>query len=176
MKALAAILASTLFFPVSCTIGLVAGTQALAKRDVRVVAAGDKPHPCFGVAVEPGDAGKPFRVLSLEDVVKPRNVPGSLRLSRNSAAFEEGDSKYAYVVLEDYQGEQLVELKHDIKNGDRTCWSRWRASATSFTPVSSRMMQPSYMFVAFPFAFGISLLLYGLGRRMRRQYATPVAN
>ena len=167
MRILAAILASALFFPVSCTLGLFAGTQALAARDARQVARGDNVHECFRVAMQE-ERTKPLRVLTLEEAGKAP-AAASFRLPATSGVLVADDSKFRYDVLADEKGEQRVVLREDLK--DRTCWSEWRAGANGITPVSSRMMHPSYMFAAFPFAFGIALALYLIGGRLRRRHA-----
>ena len=169
MRVLALILASTWFFPVSCTLGLFGGTHAIAKLDQRHAASGDELHPTFSVAAEPGDGGKPFRVLTRDELAKaPKGM--SYRLSKRWDQVDLGQSRFYYKVLADEQGVQLVELQESYKGGDKDFWSRYRASATGVVPVSTRMMIPSYMAQAFVFAFVLALALYLAGKHLIRRY------
>ena len=61
----------------------------------------------------------------------------------------------------------MIEVED--KDDDRTVWSRYRATSTEVTPLASRMFYFGYMFGALPYAFGAALLLYGIGRFLRRR-------
>jgi len=179
LRLLALVLGSGWFIPVSCTVATIAGTPLVAKSDAREVSRRDTLHSLFKVAAEPGEAGRPFRVLGLSEIAP--YIPGgtaaggvrslSFRLSASSGTLETGSSTFAYRVLEDNGREQLIELVEDYRDGDNTIWSRYRATRSTVQPVSSRMFYFGYMFQAAAFAFFFALLLYFVGRLMRRTLA-----
>ena len=68
VRVLAIVLGAQWFFVLSCTTGVVVGPQIVAKLDERDVQKGDTVHSLFKIAAEPGEEGKSFRVLSMEQV------------------------------------------------------------------------------------------------------------
>jgi hypothetical protein len=74
----------------------------------------------------------------------------------------------SYRVLENQGSAQVIEVEDD--DDDRRIWSRYRATHTDVMPLSSRMFYFGYMFGALPFAFGIALGLYGVGRFLCRRF------
>jgi hypothetical protein len=161
------VVGSSWFFLVSCTTGVIVGSQIVAALDSRDVLNGDTVHSLFKVAAEPGEKGQTFRVLS-----NPNNEGGgvSFRMSSTSASIEKGGSAFSYRVIEDSGQEQLIELVETYKDGDNTIWSRYKATDTRVTPLSSRMFYFGYMFTAIPFAVACALLLTFSARILQRIY------
>lgn len=179
LKILATILASTWFFPVSCTTGTLAGNQIVAAADARDASKGDKVHRLFKVVAEPGEKGASFRVLHWDDIqphlaqagARPAPAPLSFRMSAASGSMHDSHSKFEYRVLEDSASGQLIELVEAYDDGDNTIWSRYRATSNTIAPVSSRMSYFGYMFSAMFYAFVGSLVLHVIGRLLRRRLA-----
>jgi len=183
MRVLAIVLGSIWFFPVSCVVGTVAGTEIVAKLDERVVARGDEIHPLFSVAAEPGEEGKPFIVLGQHALARYQKSAGagkaepslSFRLSAPTGSMKVGDdgsgATFSYRVLEDNGQEQLIELVAAAGDGDNTVWSRYRATTSTVVPVSSRMFYFGYMFSALFNAFIGAWGIYVIGRWLRAKYA-----
>lgn len=187
LKILAVVLGSVWFFPVSCTTSLFAGTWLVALYDARDARDGDMVHPLFSIVFEPGDDGAPFGVISLRDQqrmqqrvdeiraddsgITPMELLGidSYLMSVPAGRGDIGQSNYSYRVLEQTQDAQLIEVVEAYHDGDNTIWSRYQATATGFTPLTSRMFYFGYSFPAIPFAFGVGVLLYGIGRLLRRK-------
>ena len=161
------VVGSNWFFPASCSTGVILGAQIVAALDRRDVLKGDRLHSLFKVAAEPGESGQSFRALSYP-VKEDSNV--SFRMSGTSASFEKGGSAFSYRVIEDSGQEQLIELVETYKDGDNQIWSRYKATETEITPLSSRMFYFGYMFTAFPFAVVCALFLAFSARIVRRIY------
>jgi hypothetical protein len=179
VRVLGIIVGAQWFFLLSCTTGAVVGTEIVAKLDERDVQKGDTVHSLFKVAAEPGEEGKSFRVLQMDQVQSyltegekaSTEAPLTFRMSHPAGTIDLAGSTFTYRVLEDSDQTQLIELVEKYKDGDNTIWSRYRATNTMVTPVSSRMFYFGYMFKALPYAFGAALLLYGTGRALRRMSA-----
>lgn len=178
-RIVAIVLGSVAFFPVSCTTGVVVGTHVVAALDKREVQKGDVIHSLFKVVAEPGEEGRPFRVLG-KDKCPPYapayasrnpNPPISFRMSEPSGSVKLESSTFSYRVLEDNGEEQLIELVEAYDDGDNTIWSRYRATKSTVSPVSSRMAYFGYMFTAMWFAFVGALLILGTGRYLSRKIA-----
>jgi len=180
-KFLALVLGSALFFPVSCMTGLVTGIKVVAKLDTREVARGDAVHPDFCFVAEPGVTGEPFQVVSFSRYSEFREAGGaySFLMAKPGLALDMGPSTfsgattYSYRVLDEAGGEQLIEVVQRDHDGDYSGWYRYKATKASITPVSSRVNHPGQMFAALPFAFGGALILYVIGRALRRRYRAP---
>ncbi len=179
LRMLAIVLGAQWFFLLSCTTGAVVGTQIVAKLDERDVEQGDTVHSLFKIAAEPGEDGKSFRVLRMDQVQSSlaegekasTEAPLRFRMSSPAGAIDFARSTFTYRVLEDSGQAQLIELVERYKDGDNTIWSRYRATNTMVMPVSSRMFYFGYMFTALPYAVGMALLLYGTGRTLQRMSA-----
>lgn len=185
LRVLATILGSTWLFPVSCSTGLVLGTDIVAALDARDVKKGDTVHGLFKVTAEPGEDGRPFRVLQIDQiarnsgkgVARVADATWTFRMSAPAGSMHFVGSKFEYHVLEDTGREQLIELVETYDDGDNTIWSRYTATAASISPVSSRMFYFGYMFGAFPHAFVGAFLVYRVGRLLRRKWsASTVAS
>ena len=169
VKVLALVLGSQWFFPVSCTSTLYAGIHVIAHLDAREVARGDKVHPAFSIVAEPGEKGQPFRSVSLSDLPRFRESGGaySLLMSKPSNRINvNGYTHLSYRVIENQGSAQVIEVQDT--NDSRTVWSRYRATHADVTPLASRMFYFGYVFGALPYAFGIALVLFGVGRFLRR--------
>jgi len=154
---------------VSCTSAVYIGTHVIAHLDARDVARGDRAHPTFLIVVESEDKSKPFRSMSLYEFQQFRETGKaySLLMSKPSGRIDGNyDAYLSYRVLEDQGSVQVIEVED---YDDDTVWSRYRATATDVTPLSSRMFHHGFMFGAVPFAFVAALLLYGIGRFLRKR-------
>jgi len=164
------IIGSALFIPVSCTIGIFSGTLIVASFDSRDVGDGDSVHTLFSVVAKPKNDQEDFWFLSLDQAeqLKESSGPFSFLMSKPTGNIDDGSSVYTFQVLEDHKKEQIIEVIETYKDGDNTIWSRYRATEKDIYPVSSRMFYFGYMFNAVPFAFIFSLLLYVIGRILKR--------
>jgi hypothetical protein len=171
MKILAIVLGAVWFLPVSCIMGVWVGTRIAAKLDEREVVKGDTVHAAFLIVAEPGEKGMPFMALPLNDTgsFKQTGKSGSFFMSKPSGTIDSKRSEISYQVLTESGPEQLIEVVEQYHDGDNTIWSRYKATRSEVTPVSSRMFYFGYMFQAVPYAFCIALFLFFIGRLLRRQ-------
>jgi len=182
IKIASIILGSSLFFPVSCTTSLFVGTRVIAKLDERVVAKGDELHSHFRVVATPGEKGKPFQSIKLSELsgVKSRNGEISFIIPKKSGTLDTGGSNISYNVIAEDGPELLIEVVETYHDGDNTIWSRYKATHSNITPISSKMFYFGYMFSAIPYAFGIALILYIIGQMLKRRIkvleVSPVAS
>ena len=177
------VLASGWFFPVSCTAGLFAGTRIVAKLDARDVSRGDSVHHDFSMVMASADGGEPFQVVSLDDM-SPRDevliLPDtkdqvSFLMSDPSGQLDYGSSGFSYRVIEETDAGQVIEVVETYHDGDNTIWSRYEATRSSVTPISSRMFYFGYMFAAGPYALGFALFLYASGRYLQHRNQRPTS-
>jgi len=179
IRNIAVVLGSVWFFAVSCTTGIIIGPHVIAKIDAREIENGEELHSLFSVAVESGDKKALFMVIRQDEIesvksqmnelkdhmtVDKLSIPISFLMSEPSGRIESKSSIFFYSVIEDYGDEQLIELREEYKDGDNTIWSRYKARKTSITPLSTRMFYFGYMFMSFPYVFGIPLTLFIIGR------------
>lgn len=157
-------LGSGWFFLVSCTAGLVVGTQIVGMVDARDASAGDTMHSQFSVVIEVTRSDEPFIAVDLGDTYSADVPYDYYLLSRSSGSFEARDSDYSFEVLEDTGSGQIIEVVEAYKDGDNTIWSRYEATRSGITPISSRMFYFGYAFAAMPYAFGFAFALYFAGR------------
>lgn len=172
LKVLAFILGSAWFFPVSCTGILYTGVHINAHLDAREVKRGDQLHSGFSVAVMQGDNNSAFQLLALSELYRFRVVGEQYQLWLPTPFERIKTSEYQHIgyrVLEQNNGTQLIEVENS--NDDCTIWSRYRTDGRTVTPIASRMFHINYMMNALPYAFGIALLLHGIGLFLRRQVA-----
>jgi hypothetical protein len=170
VKVLALVLGSSWFFAVSCTSTFIAGVEVIARLDAREVARGDRVHGLFAIVVEPGDKGEPFRLVQLVELPRLRETGKaySFLMSKPSGRIEVNELAYiSYRVLENQGSVQVIEVEYG--DDDVTVWSRYRATPTDVTPLASRLRSIGYIFSALPCALGAALLLYGIGRFLRRR-------
>jgi len=157
-------LGSGWFFLASCTTGLFVATPIVAKVDARDAASGDTMHSHFSVVTESAQGDERFIAVNFREMERFENSSGYYLLSRPSGSFESRDSDYSFEVLEETASGQIIEVVEAYKDGDNTVWSRYEATATSVTPISSRMFYFGYAFAAMPYAFGFAFVLYVVGR------------
>jgi hypothetical protein len=155
-----ATLCSGWFFLASCTTGIMVGIPLAAKLDARDAASGETMHSQFSAVIESTSGDAPFVAVHLRDIERSGSTSGNYLLSRSSGEFETKDSEYTFEVLEETGAGQIIEVVEAYKDGDNTIWSRYEATSSSLTPISSRMMYFGYGFAAFPYAFGFAFVLY----------------
>jgi hypothetical protein len=167
------VLGSFLYFPVSCTLGVVGGTLAIAWLDSRDVQKGDPVHSPFSVVAIPQNSQNKsdFLVLPLQKVeqIKADNAPLSFLMPLSNSTKEADDSHYSYKVVEDRGKEQTIEVIQAYKDGDNTIWSKYRATEKGVYPLSSRMFCVGFMFQAIPIGIIFSLCLYACGKILKRR-------
>jgi hypothetical protein len=171
LRFIALVLGAIWFFPVSCTTGIIAGTLTLARLDSRDIEKGQQPHPWFFVVARSAEAEKPFTVIELKDLPKFEvSTPKySFLMPRSSDRIKTNEyTDVSYQVLSDRGTEQTIEVTYC--DDDKTIWSRYRASPSGIVPLSSRMSHPGYMFRALPIGFVLGLLVYGVGRFLRKRF------
>lgn len=121
LRLAALILRANFFFPVSCTSFLFVGTIAGSKLDERDVSKGDTVHRHFSVAVEPGEAGRRFRVLNLNELEEREKRPATFLLSKPEGHATTKYSKMSYKVLENtgrfLEGKYLASIQHILRGG-----------------------------------------------------------
>jgi len=170
LKLSGVILGSALFFPVSCTTALIAGIQINSLLLARDLSHGDKPYIPFHVlTTAPTGNICPIELFEVDTYIE-KTPDGSFLLAQSSGDFPGAsrDERFSWRVISSKSNEQLVEVCY--YDGDTTFINRYRAMQHSISPVSSRMWYHGYMFASFPFAIGFGLLVYWLGRRLRRKY------
>ena len=166
----ALVLSSGLFFPVSCTMSLFAGTHLIANQDARDAHRNDIPHPnAYLVATVPG-ASKPFEAFPLSrlDEFKNKNPQASFLLPTSSGEFPTGprSATVSFVATPSQQGTQIVEVSLHDETGT---FFRYEASRHTIKPIYTKLWYHGYMFRAFPYALVIAIALYFIGVRMRRK-------
>jgi len=171
-KIVITVVASVWFFPVNCTGTLYAGTALIAKLDARDVDSGETVHPLFSFVVEPGDNGEQFLAAHLSELPNFKGMVASsgatgthsFLISSPTGRITSNNSQISYKVTEATTSGQIIEVIETYLDGDNTIWSRYKASQSTITPISSRMFYFGYMFGAFPYAIGFALIVYGIGR------------
>jgi hypothetical protein len=172
LRFVALILGAIWFFPVSCTTGIIAGTLMIAHLDSRNIEKGEQPHPWFFVVAHPATAESLFIVIELKDLPRFRSSTNdySFLMPRPSGRIKTTEyTNVSYQVLSDRGTDQTIEVAYS--DDDKTILSRYRATASEVVPLFSRMSHPGYMFRAFPFAVIFALLVYGVGRYLRKRTA-----
>jgi hypothetical protein len=172
-----AVIASIWFLPISCSGTLFAGIHLIAKLDARDVKKGDSVHRLSSFVVEPGQNGEPFMAVPLSELINFKEKMASslatgktsFLLSRPNAQITSNESRFSYKVIEESPSGQLIEVIEAYLDGDNTIWSRYKATQSSITPISSKMFYFGYMFEALPYAFGFSLFVYGIGRFLKHK-------
>ena len=172
------VLGSGWFFLVSCTAGLFIGTRVVAQMDARDVSRGETVHSKFSLVINSEKSDEPFSVVSLYDLTRYEEMSGnidepytdSFLMPKLSGHRDSDTSSFSYEVIEETRYGQIIEVVESYHDGDNTIWSRYEATQSSVTPISSRMFYFGYMFAAFPYAIGFGVLLYAIGRFLRNRY------
>ena len=172
-RLLVAVLASAWFFPVSCTLGVAAGTPLLAKLDERDAAKGDAIHRSIAVtAMPPTGDDRAFDYLLLGNVesYRERHPQATFLMPAKEGSIQVQTSiRVSYKVVAERPGEQTIDTHY--RDGDREAWGRYRATKDGVTGISSRAFDSFYLFSAVPYAFGLALLLIVGGRIAKRRMA-----
>ena len=185
LKGIAIVIGSVWFLLVSGSACLYAGTIMVAKSDERIMERGDAPHTLFSVVAQSVHDDVPFHVLDryaldqLETLSlgEKRSGEGGWRtdgtanflMKAPSGNMDSGDSNYSYQVIEDRGNVQIIEVVQAKHDGDNIIWSRYRATASTVIPISTRMSYLGYMFAAAPYALSTAFVLFVIGRLMRRK-------
>ncbi len=166
LKLFGLILGSGLFFPVSCSTALLVGIEINSFLFARDMSRGDYPQSPFYVlaTVPPGNIS-PIKLSEVDTYIE-ETPDVSFLLAQPSGALP--DERFSWRVISSNSKEQLVEVQYF--DGDTSFKNRYRAIRHSVSPVSSRMWFRGYMFFCFPWAIGFGLLVYLLGRYLRRKY------
>jgi hypothetical protein len=166
LKVSGLILGAGVFFPVSCTVALLAGIEINSHHFARDMSRGDKPRPPFHVlATLPAGDISPIELIEVDAYIgKTPDV--SFLLAQPSGTLP--GERFSWRVISSNSNEQLVEVQYF--DGDTRFINRYQAMRHSVSPVSSRMWYHGYMFASFPLAIGFGLLVYGLGCYLRRKY------
>jgi hypothetical protein len=175
LKLFGLILGSALFFPVSCTTALLVGIEINSFYFARDMLRGDKPRPPFYVvATISKEDIRPIELIEVDAYIG-RTPDVSFLLAQRSGAFPGAspNERFSWRVISSNSNEQLVEVRY--YDGDTTFINRYRAMRHSVSPVSQRKWYHGYMFASFPFAIGFGLLVYGLGRYLRRKYVVTIS-
>src|SRR5687767_8023892 len=147
LRALALILGSTWFIPVSCTTGVIVGVPVVTHFHERHMERGDQPHFIFTVVWQPGEAGEPFgysRLAALALDKTPAPARSFVMAQPSGRKEEERSTVVTYKVLSSGASEQLIEVTWDDDKYGSV--SRYRAGPSGVTPVFSRMTDPGYLF------------------------------
>lgn len=140
LKLTGLILGSAWFFPVSCTTALYTGTHVIAHWDARDTTRGDTVHSVFSVVMESPKNNQPFQLVSLSDIpeLKTKGKSYSFLTSHDSGNIIIDEySNASYHVLKKYKDNQVIEVIY--KDDNKTVWSKYRATQSDVTPLSSRM-------------------------------------
>jgi tetratricopeptide (TPR) repeat protein len=171
LKLFSLILGSALFFPVSCTTALFVGIEINSYLFARDMSRGDKPYnPFYVLATVPTENISPIEFLEVGEYIQ-KTPEVSFLLAQPSGALP--GKSFSWRVISSNSYEQLVEVQY--KDGDTGFINRYRAMRHLVSPVSSRMWYHGYMFVSLPFAIGFGLLVYWLGRYLRRKYVVRIS-
>jgi hypothetical protein len=141
-----------------------------SKFDPRDIDKGEQPHPLFYVVWQPGEADKPFGYARFRDLSRTETSAPARSYIMDQASGRIEDGKFtviAYKVLSSGKMEQLIEVAYSDDTYDSV--SRYRATRTKVAPTFSKLMQPGYMFIAFPMAMSLAAAIYMIGRWLRRR-------
>jgi hypothetical protein len=158
------VLSSGWFFLASCTGGLLVGTRIVSLVDARDAISGETMHSHFSVLAWSQEDDSPYRVMDLSEAVRGKEMAGTFLMPQSAGSFDTRDSNYSYTVIEERGAGQIIEVVEAYKDGDNTIWSRYEATRTTVTPISSRMFYFGYAFAAMPYAIGFAFFLYLVGR------------
>jgi len=122
------------------------------------------------VVARPAEAGSPFTVIELKDLPKFRSSTHhySFHMARPSDRIKKNEyTQVSYRVVSERGTEQTIEVAYS--DDDKTIWSRYRATPSDVVLLFSRMSHPRYMFRALPIGVIFGLLVYGIGRFLRKR-------
>lgn len=164
------VLGSLLFLPISCSVGAICGVPIVSWLDSRNVEEGDTVHSLFSAVAEVKNNRERIIVLGLSQIeeVKKSREPVSFLMSKPNGSFIMDQSEWSYKVLENSGDQQLIEVVQKYLDGDNTIWSRYRAKEHNIFPLKSRMFYFGYLFNAIFIGFGFSIVIYILGKILKR--------
>lgn len=169
-KILVAIICSVWFIPVSCSMGLYAGTHILSYSDSRDAQKGEQLHPlAYFVFKDSKDKDK-FNYSLFKDLqqINVSSSGYSFVMEPNADSMKSGKyNSISYNVISAKDSEQIIETV--FNDNDKTVWFTYRATLTDIEPISSKMMYFGYLFKAFPFALMFALLHFFGGRFLRKK-------
>jgi hypothetical protein len=171
-KFIITIICSVWFIPVSCTVGLYAGTHYFSWSDIREIDKGDQLHPLahFVYEEKSGDDNKSFKSSLFKDLHQTKiSSPGlSFLMEPENDSIKSGKyNSITYKVVSKVGADQILEVMHN--DDDKTIWTTYKATTTDIRPISSKMMYFGYLFKAIPYALIFALLhLFG-GRLIRKK-------
>ncbi|MGI9205688.1 MAG: hypothetical protein ACR2Q3_16855 [Woeseiaceae bacterium] len=180
VKILGALLASTLFFVVSCTGSTIVAGQVLGDLDTRDIAAGDEPHrPFYVLAVSP-ETSKPVTLSRLEDYLEKNEgsslllLPGHVQSPGFSDGVDTGHVHYAYTAAgKDEQSVELQVTDYDHFNGTY----HYLVRDGVVTPTFSKQNHYFKMAIeSLPYGIGIAIFLNLLGKFLSRKANLPEAS
>lgn len=171
-KFIITIICSVWFIPVSCSVGLYAGTHYFSWSDTREIDKGDQLHPLAHFVYEEisGDDNKSFRYALFKDLqqTKSSSLGISFLMEPDNDSIKSG--KYysiSYKVISKVGADQVLEVMYN--DDDKTIWTTYKATSTDIRPISSKMMYFGYLFKAIPYALIFAVLhLFG-GRLIRKK-------
>ena len=184
LRACALILGSALFFPISCSTALFVGTYIYIESDARNLSKGDKPHSrCYVIASTPETNGA-LVPISL-DYIRPslydiselcgEEFTGidtseySFLLPNSEGEIREGKwTRYKYHVTLLSPEKQKIEVQYS--DDDVIAIFRYTAEENRIEPLYSKLAAPGYMFGAIPYAWGFAVIVYLVGKLLRRKY------
>jgi hypothetical protein len=178
------ILGSALFFPISCTTALFVGTHIYIESDARDLSKGDRPHSrCYVIASTPETNGAlcaislDYITPSLYDIYElcGEEFTGidtsgySFLLPNAEGEIREGKwTRYRYYVTFLSLEKQKIEVQYS--DDDVRAIFRYIAEENRIEPLYSKLAAPGYMFGAMPYAWGFALILYLVGKFLRKKY------
>ena len=184
LRVCAWILGSALFFPFSCTGALIVGTHIYIESDARDLSKGDKPHSrCYVIASTPETNGAQVPISlsyikpSLYDISElcgseftGIDTSGySFLLPDAEGEIREGKwTRYMYRVTSVSPKKQIIQVQYS--DDDVTAIFRYIAEENRIEPLYSKLAAPGYMFAAIPYAWGFAIILYLVGKLLRRKY------
>ena len=184
LRACVWLLGSALFLPISCTGALVVGTYINVESDARDLTKGDKPHTrCYIIASTPETDGQQVPI-SLSHI-KPAlydiselcgekfsgiDTSGySFLLPNSEGEIREGKwTRYKYHVTLLSPAKQRIEVIYS--DDDVIAIFRYIAEEDRIEPLYSKLAAPGYMFAAIPHAWGFAIILYLVGKLLRKKY------
>ena len=178
IRVIGIVLTSNIFFLASCSTGMWFGGEALSHWQAR----GDSPR--FVQAIVASHDGEIHYLSSRSEVEdyekiiaeflgysKENDLPFTFLLSQSEGEIE--INKYTRVhfsVSTLSPEEQEITVEHI--DDDYTRESIYQAERHKITPIYSRVFGVGHVMAAWPYALGLSLILYGIGWAFKRTQRT----
>lgn len=177
LRILLLIVASVWFFPISCTTFTIAGIQALSMYEERNMLLGEQPYSIFYVLLHNQNSGE-ISPVSLKAYKSTELNPNSSLTLPDRHGVVRGDiGGQDFTIEYTVESEQINSVVYSFSYSDPDYFSWWKysVSAGELTPISSRVIGPSYAIVAGFMALLFAMILHYLGRYFlkRRQNGVP---